>query len=206
MTVAAFGSEVCEANRRLLHLLGIEPTVFAYPCGEAFVGRGRSTKSLVPLIAERFRVGRTFNDLTPNSPAHVDLAQTRCVNSDRRTFDDLLPLLETTVGDGAWLVLGGHEVGGAGEGDDTTWMQTIEAVVSWCRGNDVWIDTIGNAAGAVSTFRRERTVSRRRRPRWLSRRGGGGTAAERNGPGGPSSAIDDESPIAERAVDASRPL
>ncbi len=168
MTVADFESEVREANRLLRHLLGVDPTVFAYPCGETFVGRGPSTRSLVPLIARKFNVGRTFNDLTANSPAHIDFAQTRCVNADGRTSADLLPMLEATVADSAWLVLGGHEIGTAeSEGTDTTWMETIEAVVSWCRSNGVWIDTIGNAGRAIAAFRRHRPLPRR----WLRRAG-----------------------------------
>lgn len=159
MTIADFESDVREANRCLRHLLDIEPTVFAYPCGHTFVGRGRSTESLVPLIAESFKVGRTFNDVTANSPADVDLAQTRCINSDEKTFENLLPMLEAAVADSAWLVLGGHEIGTAGHGGETTWMETIEAVVKWCRGNGVWIDTIGNVARRVEAFQRERMVS-----------------------------------------------
>jgi hypothetical protein len=169
MTVADFRRDVCEANRRLRHLLGTEPTVFAYPCGETFVGRGRRTKSLVPLIARMFEVGRTFNDVTANSPADLDFAQIRCVNSDGRTLDHLLPMLEAAVSDSAWLVLGGHEIGTAEAGDETTPTETIEAVVSWCRSNSVRIDTIGNTARAVAAFKRDGIVSRRSRPGWYPR-------------------------------------
>lgn len=171
MTVADFALEVSEANRQLRALLDIEPTVFAYPCGETFVGRGTRTKSLVPLIAASFKAGRTFNDITANSPADVDLAQSRCVNSDQRTLNDLLPLLEATVADGAWLILGGHEIGPADQVGEVTWIETIEAVVSWCRRNQVWVQTIGNVAQAVEALRRERPVSR-----W------GGSPAAASGP------------------------
>jgi hypothetical protein len=145
MTIDDFKSEIREANRCLRDLLGLEPTVFAYPCGDTFVGEGRNTQSLVPLIAEMFDVGRTFNDLTANSPADLDPAQTACVNSDEHTFPTLRPLLEATVADRAWLVLGGHEIGSADDGE-TTRVETIEAVVNWCRSTGFWIDTIGNIA------------------------------------------------------------
>jgi len=160
MTLADFSRELSEANRGLRELLGIEPTVFAYPCGETFVGRGTTAASLVPLIARSFAVGRTFNDITANSPADVDLAQVRCVNSDGRTFDDLLPMLDATLAEGAWLVLGGHEIGNAEADLETTWIDTIERVVTWGRGNGVLIDTIGNIARAVAAFQRERVVTR----------------------------------------------
>ena len=151
MTIADFRSEVDEANRRLAYLLGVDPTVFAYPCGHTFVGHGRGTQSLVPLIAEMFDVGRTFNDVVANSPAVLDPAQITCVNSDERSFASLLPTLEAALADEAWLVLGGHEIGALGEAD-TTPAETIEALVSWCRSNGVWIETIGNVARAVATF------------------------------------------------------
>jgi hypothetical protein len=150
MTVADFRSEVSEANRQLRRVLGLEPTVFAYPCGHTFVGQGLNTQSLVPLIAEMFDVGRTFNDVVANSLADFDPAQTACVNSDEKTFVALLPTLEAAVADSAWLVLGGHEIGYAAD-YETTQVGTIEAVVSWCRRNGVWIDTIGNVARAAET-------------------------------------------------------
>jgi peptidoglycan/xylan/chitin deacetylase (PgdA/CDA1 family) len=160
MSVADYRSEVCEANRRLLDLLGIEPTVFAYPCGDTFVGEGRSHESVVPLIAEMFDVGRTFNDVVANSPADLDPSRIACVNSDEQPFAALLPALEAAAAAGAWLVLGGHEIGfrvdeheTSADDDETTWVETIEAVVSWCQRNGVWIDTIGNVARAAATFK-----------------------------------------------------
>jgi len=162
MTVTDFASDVSEANRRLRHLLDIEPAVFAYPCGHTFVGRGSNTQSLVPLVAEMFDAGRTFNDVVANSPLDFDPAQVACVNSDGRTLAGLLPNLEAAVADGAWLVLGGHEIGheiGAAEGE-TTLVETIEAVVGWCRSNNVWIDTIGNIARAGAMLQNEAIPSR----------------------------------------------
>ena len=46
-----------------------------------------------------------------------------------------------------------HEIGAAGT-RETTWIETIEAVVRWARSNDVWIDTIGNVAPVIEAFRR----------------------------------------------------
>jgi peptidoglycan-N-acetylglucosamine deacetylase len=150
LTIADYRVEVREANRLLRELLGVEPTVFAYPCGDTSVGEGPSAQSLIPLIGEMFEVGRTFNNVGANSPADLDPAQIACVNSDELSFADFLPFLEATLADGAWLVLGGHEIGSPGDGDgDATWADTIEAVVTWCESNGVWIDTIGNVARAL---------------------------------------------------------
>lgn len=197
MTVARFRLEVCEANRRLRQLLGIEPTAFAYPCGETFVGRGRRAKSLVPLIARTFEVGRTFNDVSANSPGDLDFAQIRCVNSDAKAFDALLPMLEAAVADSAWLVLGGHEIGAAEE-RETTRIETIEAVLGWCRSNSVRIDTVGSTARSLAAFHRDRMVSSRRRPSWYSRRRGAGSVTTSSGTAGVEVAMDEESPTGER--------
>jgi hypothetical protein len=150
LTIADYRVEVLEANRSLRELLGVEPTVFAYPCGHTVVGEGPSTQSVIPLIAEMFEVGRTFNNVGANSPADLDPAQIACVNSDEQSFADFLPILEATLADGAWLVLGGHEIGSPGDGDgDATWADAIEAVVTWCESSGVWVDTIGNVARSL---------------------------------------------------------
>jgi len=144
-TLDAFRDEIDDADRRIHDLLGLRPTVFAYPCGHTFVGRGRETRSLVPLVAERFVAGRTFNDVTANAPLHCDLAQVAGVNSDGLEFARVCMLLEAALADHAWLVLGGHEIGVA-TGDETTTTDTIASVVRWCRDHDVWIDTVGAVA------------------------------------------------------------
>lgn len=149
LTLVDLGNEIDTAQHQLQELLDVDPRVFAYPCGHTFVGRGRDTQSLVPLVAERFLASRTFNDDCANAPRHCDLAQVAGVNSDLLTFAQLLPRLEATVADGAWLVLGGHEFG-EHPARETTIGATVAAVVGWCRERDVWIDTIGAVAARVA--------------------------------------------------------
>ena len=153
LTLDDLRRELDEADRQIHELLGITPKVFAYPCGQTFVGRGRDTLSLVPLITERFAAGRTFNDVTANSPSRCDLAQVAAINSDEMTFAQLRPRLESTLRDGAWLVLGGHEFGECGD-PETTAATTLEAVVGWCRDHDVWIETVGAVARHLSALTR----------------------------------------------------
>ena len=140
-------------------MLGVECRSFAYPCGHTFVGRGAETESYVPLVADRFIAGRTFNDVAINSPVHVDLAQINAMNSDALTFEQLRPVLESTLADGAWLVLGGHEIGHRGN-FETTMPATLAATVEWCRSHDVWIDSIGNVASRVRSLQRDEQASR----------------------------------------------
>jgi hypothetical protein len=149
LTLADIETEITDADRWISDHLGVTPRVFAYPCGHTFVGRGRETASFVPLVAERFDAGRVFNSVAPNAPLHCDLAQLNGFNSDSLSFEQLLPALETTLADGAWLVLGGHEIGHVGD-HETTMPSTIAAVVDWCRARGVWIDTIGNVATLVT--------------------------------------------------------
>jgi peptidoglycan/xylan/chitin deacetylase (PgdA/CDA1 family) len=149
MTVADVAREVDDAERQIEDALGVAPTVFAYPCGHTFVGRGRSTTSLVPFVAERFVAGRTFNDLVANAAFHCDLAQVSAFNADHVGFEQLRPALEAALADRAWLVIGGHEIG-HDLADETTRVDTLEAIVGWCREHDVWIDTVGAVATRVS--------------------------------------------------------
>src|SRR5690606_234668 len=51
-TLARMRAELVEANERIAALLGTTPRTFAYPCGQTFVGRGRDTRSYVPVVAE----------------------------------------------------------------------------------------------------------------------------------------------------------
>ena len=152
-------AEIADGNAFIAETLGVEPQSFAYPCGHTFVGRGRETRSYVPLVAERFLAGRTFNDVSTNSPLHGDLAQIRARNSDGLTFEQLRPTLEATLDEGAWLVLGGHEVGHRGN-HETTMPATLAGIVEWCRAHDVWIDTIGGVATRIRALRQAAPANR----------------------------------------------
>src|SRR5436309_6632370 len=63
-------------------LLGAKPRAFAYPCGQKFVGRGRRSKSYVPLVAKRFMVGGGYLVDASNVPAFCDIAQALCTSLD----------------------------------------------------------------------------------------------------------------------------
>ena len=57
-SVEQIRDELIEANKEIQNLLGVQCNVFAYPCGQTFVGRGKETKSYVPVIADLFFTGR----------------------------------------------------------------------------------------------------------------------------------------------------
>ncbi len=152
MTLSDYRWDVFEAGRTLRRLLGVTPEVFAYPCGRSTVGRAQRTRSVVPFIAQNFTAGRTYRDWSANWPLAFDTAQVACVSCDDDSQPKLMPLLEASLADASWLVLGGHDIG-EDPGFEITSCGTIEAIVDWCRTNDVWIDTIGNVATAVRAAR-----------------------------------------------------
>ena len=122
------------------------PTSFAYCCGQKFVGRGVDTRSYVPVIAERFRVGRGFRDEYPNDPRFVDLAQVAGVDADRIDRDTYIALAEQAVNAGQWLVFAGHDVND--EGGQAVVARELDVFCRWLRARgDVWVAPV-DAVGA----------------------------------------------------------
>jgi peptidoglycan/xylan/chitin deacetylase (PgdA/CDA1 family) len=162
LSIADIEADLHQANREIDDLLGVAPSVFAYPCGQTFVGRGVDCQSYVPVVARMFDVGRTFNDMWANSPRHCDLAQVAAMNCDELSFAQLRGRLQEALSDGAWIVLGGHEVGDVGH--EVTSTSTIEAVVAWCRDEGVRIGTIGATGRDVAAVQRRDQGSSGARP------------------------------------------
>lgn len=100
-----------ECNKLIRALLHVNAEVFAYPCGQKFVGRGKNTKSYIPLVAEMFLSGRGWIDEAGNDPLYCDFAQLTGIEMDGKDFDQLLPLLEDAKKTGTWLLLAGHKMG-----------------------------------------------------------------------------------------------
>jgi peptidoglycan/xylan/chitin deacetylase (PgdA/CDA1 family) len=141
--------ELTDANRQIADLLGVTPPVFAYPCGQMFVGRGRETRSYVPLVADLFSAGRGYMDEAPNDPRYCDLAKVMGMDMDGKDIEDLRPMLEQVKEDGLWLVLAGHEMGGGGV--QTTRLAMLEALIAYARdpANQLWIAPVGTVASYV---------------------------------------------------------
>jgi len=144
-TLDQLAYELDEGSRVIEQLLGVTPTTFAYPCGQKFVGRGAGVRSYVPLVAERFLVGRGWLDEGPNDPAFCDLAQTMGMELDGLTFDDVKPIIDQAIADGRWLIFCGHEIGAAGQ-SQTTLAATVEAICRYAQdpANGLWLDTVAN--------------------------------------------------------------
>ncbi len=148
-TMERMRRELLDANARVAELLGVTPETFAYPCGQSFVGRGRDTKSYVPLVAELFVAGRGWRDEAPNDPRFGDLAQVLGMEMDGKDFDEILPVLEQARESGGWVVLGGHDIGPGGR--QTTRVAMLEKLMSYARDPEhgLWLAPMGTVAKHV---------------------------------------------------------
>lgn len=130
------------ANAQISRLLGVKPQTFAYPCGQKFVGRGRNTKSYVPLIAKHFLVGRGYLDEAANDPAFCDLSQTLGTPFDDLDFEQMMKPIQEAVEQGRWVVFVGHEIGD--RGFQITDIKALEALCDYAKdpANGIWLGTV----------------------------------------------------------------
>jgi peptidoglycan/xylan/chitin deacetylase (PgdA/CDA1 family) len=147
-------NELTECNKQIKDLLNVDCKVFAYPCGQKYVGRGVETKSYVPLVAELFQTGRGWLDEAPNDPMHCNLDQLTCIEMDGKTFEQLLPMIEEAYKNGVWLVFGGHEI--KNEGNQTTRVETIKKLIEYVKdpSHSVWLQPVGTVANYIQEQRR----------------------------------------------------
>lgn len=148
-TAEKMRAELVEANKQVKELLGVTPEVFAYPCGQMFMGRGRNTKSYVPVVDELFISGRGWRNEAPNDPAYCDMAQIYGMEMDGKDFGEIKELIETARKTGQWLVLAGHET--SESGGQTTRLAMLKQLCEYAKdpANGVWIAPIGTVAKHV---------------------------------------------------------
>ncbi len=151
-TLERMAEDLDAAGRRIQELLGCRLHTFAYPCGQRFVGRGRNVRSYVPLVAERYLVGRGFRDEAPTDPTFCDLAQALAIDADGLLAEDVRRWVDRTAQEGGWLFLAGHDVGASGV--QTVLEESLEALCAYCAdlANGIWMDT----AAAIGSYIAER--------------------------------------------------
>jgi len=152
-TLERMRQQLLGANERLRERLGVTPEVFAYPCGQTFVGRGLDTRSYVPLVAATFVAGRGWLGEAPNDPERGDLAQVLGMEMDGKDFEQVRALLEQARRDGSWLVLAGHDIGEGGV--QTTRAVMLEKLLPYLRdpANGFWTAPMGTVAQAIRRVR-----------------------------------------------------
>jgi len=155
-TLKDMRNEMMECNKSIKELLDVTPEVFAYPCGQKFIGRDTGTKSYVPLVAEIFILGRGWLDEAMVDPPFCDLSQVSGIEMDGKNFDEILPLIEEAKKNGQWLVLAGHEMGDSGI--QTTRLTMLRQLIEYAQNpaNKVWIAP----AGTVSKYIQQKRLPR----------------------------------------------
>ena len=145
-----------ECNKQIEELLGVRPEVFAYPCGQKYIGRGTKTKSYVPIVSKMFLAGRGWLDEAPNNPRYCNFAQLTGVEMDGKNFDQVLPLIEAAKKTGKWLLLAGHEMGE--EGQQTTRLSMLKQLAEYVNdpANGIWIAPVGTIAKYIQEQNKEK--------------------------------------------------
>lgn len=148
-TLADMRKELEQANAEIEKLLGVTPRVYAYPCGQTYLGRGANAKSFIPLIDEMFLAGRGWLGEAPVDPVLTDMAHLTGMKMDNMEFDEILPILEGAAKTGKWVVLAGHETDTAG--NQTTYLHTLERLLQYVTdpANEIWVAPIGTVAEHV---------------------------------------------------------
>jgi peptidoglycan-N-acetylglucosamine deacetylase len=143
--------EMEDCNKRIEDLLHVKAEVFAYPCGQKFVGRGTKTKSYVPEVAKMFLLGRGWMDEGPNDPRYCNFAQLTGVEMDGKSFEQILALLEEAKKNGQWLVLAGHEMGDSGA--QTTQLAMLKQLAEYVQNpaNGIWTAPMGTVAKYIQS-------------------------------------------------------
>lgn len=152
-TLEKMREELIETNRQLKDMLGVTPTVYAYPCGQTSLGRGKNTQSFVPLISELFVSGRTWLDEAPVDPTYCDMAQLTGMETDGKSFEQILTIIKDAAKNGQWLVLAGHET--AASGAQTTRLDMLRQLCAYAKdpANGIWIAPVGEVSAYVKAAR-----------------------------------------------------
>ena len=153
-TIDEMRKELISANKGIKELLGVEAKVFAYPCGQTFIGRAQSTKSYIPVVSELFLTGRGWLDEGPNDPRFCDFAQLTGMEMDGKDFDQILVLMNNAKKTGAWLVLAGHEMGETG--GQTTRLSMLKKLIEYAQNpaNGIWIAPVGTVAKYIQDLKK----------------------------------------------------
>lgn len=129
------------ARRRLEILCPEQGAVsFAYPCYQAFVGRGAAHQSYVPIVlkhcaAARVR-GERFND-----PWHCDLHYLASAPCEGKSGTEMVDMIETCIQQGRWGILTFH---GIDEGHLSITAGALQHLVAHLadRQTAIWIGTV----------------------------------------------------------------
>ena len=151
-------TELLQANDEIEKAVGVRPVSFAYPCGQTFVGRGRDTRSYVPLVARIFQTGRRWLDETSNAPDHFDPAQVMSMRMDGEDFRTVRRMIERAKRSENWLVLAGHSVRDSATSRWGTNLGMLRELLAYAQdpANGVWIAPVSEVASFIARERAAR--------------------------------------------------
>jgi peptidoglycan/xylan/chitin deacetylase (PgdA/CDA1 family) len=154
-TLERMAQDIDRANAAIEKLLGVKPVTFAYPCGQKFIGRDAGVKSYVPLVAERFLVGRGYLDESPNDPTVVDLAQAMGTAVDDMDFPQMKAIVDAAAAEGRWIIFAGHDIGRRAR--QTTDAGALEQLCAYLKDpvNGIWLGTVAQIGRYVRDERHE---------------------------------------------------
>jgi peptidoglycan/xylan/chitin deacetylase (PgdA/CDA1 family) len=146
--------ELDGANGEIHQLLGVTPRTYAYPCGQKFVGRGLDERSYVPLVAERFIVGRGYLDESANNPAFCDLARAMGTVFDDTDFATMKKHVDDAALEGRWVIFVGHEIGE--RHFQTTDITALKELCEYLKNpaNGIWLGTVEEIGTFIQKQRR----------------------------------------------------
>lgn len=152
-TMDQMRNNLLECNRLLKDELGVNAKLFAYPCGQKYIGRGKNLKSYVPLVAELFASGRGWFEEMNNDPMFCDYAQLAGKEMDGKTFEEILTHIKGAKAHGDWLLLAGHEMGE--EGMQTTRISMLRKLIEYANdpANGIWLAPVGEVLDYIKKQR-----------------------------------------------------
>jgi len=152
-TIEEMSKDIDNANQEIEATLGVKPRQFAYPCGQKFIGRGKTAQSYIPLIADKFDTGRGYLDEMPNYPQICDLSQLMGTHFDGIDFPAMKAILDKASKDNRWVVFAGHEIGKSAS--QTTETEALKQLADYLKdpAHGIWVDTVGRIGKYVTTNR-----------------------------------------------------
>lgn len=152
-TLEKIAADIDAATAGIEKLLNVKPTTFAYPCGQKFVGRDLGVKSYVPLVAERFLVGRGYLDESPNNPELVDLPQAMGTAFDDMDLPQMKTIVDAAAAEGRWIIFVGHDIGLRAH--QTTDADALQQLCAYIKdpANGIWLGTVAEIGAYVRDHR-----------------------------------------------------
>ena len=126
---------------------------YCYPCYQSHVGSGSNRQSYVPLVAQRFKVGRGGGERA-NNPDLIDLSYVWSWAVEDVSGQKLVDYVEKAVEQGQWAIICMHGIGGGHLAISTEAL--AEACDHLARHRDrIWTDTAIGATDYIIDRRSE---------------------------------------------------